>query len=338
MVLVLSHPDDPHAQQVISCLRASGHEVLLLNLSDLPERATLTMDYDGDAKPAIVYRRIGETPFDLGRVRSVWWRRPQPFDPASVSDGEIRLFANNEWNEAIQGLWQLLRARWMNPPLNDDAASRKVLQLRMAAVEGLQIPRTLITSDPDRARAFIESQGIERTVYKTFSCTHAIWRETRLLRAEDLEVLDSVRLAPVIFQEYIRAEADLRITIVGGKLFPAAIRFPPNDEPVDFRLNLGRARTEPTTLPPDVEARLLALMDRLGLVYGAVDMRRTSDGQHVFLEVNTAGEFLFIEDRTGQPIARAIANWLAGDPGLGVPLNGTHRDLDVSDLAVRNGV
>ena len=49
----------------------------------------------------------------------------------------------------------------------------------------------------------------------------------------------------------------------------------------------------------------------LGLVYGAIDLRRTPDNEYYFFEVNTAGEFLFIEDRTGLPIASAIADWLA---------------------------
>ena len=44
-------------------------------------------------------------------------------------------------------------------------------------------------------------------------------------------------------------------------------------------------------------------------------MRRTPQGEHVFLEVNTAGEFLFVEERTGQPISRAIADWLARPAG-----------------------
>ena len=45
---------------------------------------------------------------------------------------------------------------------------------------------------------------------------------------------------------------------------------------------------------------------------GAIDMRRTPDGEYYFFEVNTAGEFLFVEDRTNLPISRAIASWLAG--------------------------
>lgn len=60
---------------------------------------------------------------------------------------------------------------------------------------------------------------------------------------------------------------------------------------------------------------LLALMERLGLVYGAIDMRLTPDGRYVFLEINTAGQWLFIEQATGQAISDALAatlaNWAA---------------------------
>src|SRR4029450_8150883 len=137
-----------------------------------------------------------------------------------------------------------------------------------------------------------------------------MWRGTRLLGPGDMAHLDAVRLAPVIFQQFIPAESDLRITAVGGKLFPAAIRS--SDGLVDFRLSVGDAALSAEQLPVSLSEKLLALLKRLGLVYGAIDMRRTPDGEYYFFEVNTAGEFLFVEDRTGQPIARAIADWLAG--------------------------
>ena len=94
-------------------------------------------------------------------------------------------------------------------------------------------------------------------------------------------------------------------------MFAAAIHSQATDYQVDFRMSLGQAKVEPVSLPAEIEERLLQLMDRLGLVYGAVDMRRTPTGEHVFLEVNTAGEFLFVEERTGQPIARTLAALLA---------------------------
>lgn len=310
MILAVSHPDDPHAARVLELLRRAGHDALLFDLTDLPE-ATISFDYGNNGTPKLEYRRNGTT-VDLSQARSAWWRRPQAPKLHAVSgDPDVLAFVHNEWQEAINGLWQLLDARWMNPPAVDEVASRKALQLRVAHEVGLRTPRTLMTSDPDAARRFIAEEGVGRAIFKTFSCTHAVWRETRLVRAEELDLLDQVRLSPVIFQEYIRGDADLRVTIVNDRIFPAAIDSRGTDYEVDFRMSLGQAKTEACELPRQIEERLFALMDRLGLVYGAIDLRRTPEGEHVFLEVNTGGEFLFIEDRTGQPIAQAVADWLA---------------------------
>jgi len=310
VILVISHEQDPHAERVIRHLQTDGENLLLLNLSELPDRATLSIDYERSTMPRIDYVRASGESYALNTVTSVWWRRPQVPDLSSVVNPHVNLFTANEWNEAINGLWQLLDARWMNDPTRDDPASRKARQLRLAAEVGLKVPRTLITSDPQRARRFITEMGPERTIYKTFSCTHAIWRETRLLRSGDIAHLDAVRIAPVIFQQMIPADCDVRITAVGRKLFAASIRSVAHDGRVDFRTTVGEAAVSATDLPADLTDKLLALMERLGLVYGAIDVRRTPDGEYYFFEVNTAGEFLFIEDRTGQPIARAIADWL----------------------------
>lgn len=310
MIVVISSPSDPHAERVVATLRADGQEVLLLDLSDLPDRATLTIDYDGATAPRLRYSGPAG-PVDLSQAQSVWWRRPQAVELSAITDPDVVAFTYGEWQEAINGMWQLMDAPWMNPPARDEVAARKALQLRVAAELGLRVPRTLITSNPAEARAFIDREGVGRTIYKTFSCTHAIWRETRLVGPAELDELERVRLAPVIFQEFIPAGVDLRVTAVGGRLFPAAIDPTGTDYDVDFRMSLGQAQVAAAELPAEVEKRLLALMERLGLVYGAIDVRRTPDGEHVFLEVNTAGEFLFVEDRTGQPITRALADWLA---------------------------
>jgi glutathione synthase/RimK-type ligase-like ATP-grasp enzyme len=311
VILVISHERDPHAERVIRHLEADGQQVLLLNLGQLPDRAMLSIDYDRRGQPHIEYRRAGGSSYLLHDATAIWWRRPLVPDLSSVTDPQINLFTANEWNEAIHGVWQLLDARWMNHPTADDAASRKARQLRVAAEVGLRVPRTLITSDPDRARRFIDQLAPTPTIYKTFSCTHAIWRETRLLGSGDMAHLDAVRVAPVIFQEFIPAESDMRITAVGDTLFAAAIRSVARDGLIDFRMSVGDAALTAEPLPRHLTDRLRALLQRLELVYGAIDVRRTPDGEYYFFEVNTAGEFLFIEDRTGQPIARALADWLA---------------------------
>ena len=47
------------------------------------------------------------------------------------------------------------------------------------------------------------------------------------------------------------------------------------------------------------------------LEYGAIDMRLTPEGESIFLEVNPAGQFLYVEMATGMKIAAASAEHLA---------------------------
>lgn len=63
-------------------------------------------------------------------------------------------------------------------------------------------------------------------------------------------------------------------------------------------------------LPSDIESLLLKYMRTLGLEYGAIDMKLTDDGTYHFLEINTAGQFLFIEQQTQLPISDALAEHL----------------------------
>jgi hypothetical protein len=45
-------------------------------------------------------------------------------------------------------------------------------------------------------------------------------------------------------------------------------------------------------------------------------LRLTDDGRYVFLEVNPAGQFLYVENATGQPISAALAAHLAEGKSL----------------------
>lgn len=308
-IVVISHAQDRHAHAVMERLRARGVEPLLFDTSDFPDRATVSVDYSTAAPTVtLVHRDLGT--FELSSATSVWWRRPQVPSLAAITDPDAHGFAHGEWHEALNGLYHLMPAAWMNDPIRDDVASRKALQLVTARNLGFTIPRTLMTSDPDRARAFVAEIGVGRTIFKIFSATHKVWRETRLVDARDLEMLDSLRLAPAIFQEYVPARADLRVCIVGDRLFPMQIDTRGTSYEADFRLSLHEASTSRADLPRAVEERLVRLIQHYGLAYGAVDLRVREDGEIVFLEVNPAGEFLFLEANAGLPVTDAVADWL----------------------------
>ena len=57
----------------------------------------------------------------------------------------------------------------------------------------------------------------------------------------------------------------------------------------------------------------------LGLVFGAIDLRLGVDGRYYFLEVNPAGQFVYLELKTGLPLIAALASVLARGRSLVPP-------------------
>jgi glutathione synthase/RimK-type ligase-like ATP-grasp enzyme len=309
VILVISHPADDHAVGVLGALDHLGYPTVLLDTGRFPSEASLIQRFDGDRR---YYEwSTDRRSVDLSACRAGWWRRPQPFTLQSGISPDVMSFTYSECHEAVAGLWAALDLNWVNPPELDEVAHHKPYQLAAATKVGLPVPRTIITNDPDVARGFIDALGPERTVYKTFLASERCWRETRVVRPDELELLDSVRLAPVIFQEYVPAIADVRVTVVGERMFAAAITPAPGGYELDYRMDMDGASFEPTELPVETQEAIHALMQRLGLVFGAVDLRRTPDDRYVFLEVNPAGEWRFVEERTDQPITYAVAELLA---------------------------
>jgi hypothetical protein len=148
---------------------------------------SLSLRY-GDGRRAFALRGApvgGELALDA--CKAIWWRRPQtPAVSPLIGSASHRMFATNEIHEALTGLWYATEAFWINDPVRDQVAHRKVYQLRIAQEVGLPVPDTLITSDPQDAHRFIDGQADRPVVFKSFSALPEEWRETRLLGQEEL--------------------------------------------------------------------------------------------------------------------------------------------------------
>jgi len=308
-VLIISSLDDPHTRFVMEALTSKGIAVELLDLSEFPTQITLSMTFE-ECAHRFVLNRNGTGRLDLSTINAVWWRRPQPFGlPVTLTDPVHRRFALSEAATAFEGLYQALDAFWVNDPVRDRAAHHKPWQLALAQQIGLPIPITLMTNDPEVARDFWQRHE-GNVIYKQFRALPDAWRETRRLRTEETTLAENIKTTPVIFQLYVEAVADIRVTVIGDELFAASTDTRKGEYPVDFRMNLDLP-FEAHTLPSSVQDILLLLMRRLGLEYGAIDLRLTPDGQYIFLEINPAGQFLWIELATGQKISESLAAHLA---------------------------
>lgn len=113
-------------------------------------------------------------------------------------------------------------------------------------------------------------------------------------------------------QEYISKRVELRVTVVGSRVFAAEIHSQVNSSTKhDWRrYDLDRTPHMRHPLPPSVEACCVQLVQTLRLNFGAIDMIVTPSGEYVFLEINGNGQWGWIEDLTGLPIADAIVELL----------------------------
>jgi glutathione synthase/RimK-type ligase-like ATP-grasp enzyme len=320
-VLVVAPAADSHARAVLAELRRRRVRVASIDTARFPERASLALRLDGEARwrgtlrPNREYgRRAGARPpppraLAPEEIRTVWWRRPEPYHLHASLRGHRRDGAFCAADDALGAFWSALDARWVNDPARGDAAEHKPRQLALASRLGLAIPETLNTNDPAAARAFVAARPDGETIHKNVTSAPALLRHTAVARADDRALFASVRHLPLTFQERVRG-TDLRVTVVGDDLFAAEID-PGAADPIDVRATLPRARMRPVRLPSGVASRLRRFVRELGLVYATLDLRRRRDGEHVFLEVNPSGEWRYVERRTGQPITAAVADLLS---------------------------
>src|SRR6185503_1800678 len=141
--------------------------------------------------------------------------------------------------------------------------------------------------------------------HKTMTGMAARTLATRAWGDLDAERLPELELAPTIFQRRVDGTRELRITVVGERLFAAEF----STGLTDGRLDRAVSHTR-HDLPTAVARGLLSLLERLALSFAAVDMRIDARGEYQFLELNPAGVFLWIEVRTGMPISAAVADLL----------------------------
>jgi len=305
-------------------LEQRGAEVLRFDNDRFPSEAQVTFRQE-DGREQIRLRCDGQE-VSLEAGDAIWYRRarwaatlPQTLDP------RIRQGCILESEALLRGVMAAAPCFVMDPPDRVRARGHKPFQQRLARELGLATPRTLMTNDPQEAREFVAScpHGAIAKMLSSFAVLDDSGEEqvvfTTALRPEHMERLSGLRLAPMVFQEQVRKALELRITVIGSRMFVAAVDSQKQaGAEVDWR-ERGVALLSswtPYELPTAVERALGRYMERIGMQYSAIDMLVDPDGQHVFLEANPAGECFWLEHYAPHfPLTAAIADVLVGAPG-----------------------
>lgn len=328
-VLVVSTALDLATDAVVRALDAAGVRVTRCNTEEVPfqSRLTLTITPTCRIPPSIVLQRLGQDACpSLEDVSCVWYRRIRaPTRPADMDPG-VYEFCVRESRAALLG--SLLGAvssstAWMSHPSKVWEAEHKLYQLSVARQAGLTIPDTTVTNDPQEVRAAFQRHGGYLIAKPARSGYVEVGGEPRAIytsqvSVEHLDALGGIDSSPVIYQPLIRKRCDVRVTVVGDRVFVAEIDSQTNaDAHIDWRRTSDPALPHRAAeLPGEVTAGVHRLMRLLGLEFGALDFVRTPEDEYIFLEVNPNGQWLWLDLQLGFGVTEAVAQWLTTPPRM----------------------
>jgi MvdC family ATP-grasp ribosomal peptide maturase len=322
VVLLLTHSGDFFTvDRVAEALLRKGARPFRLNTDLFPLEIKLSARLTPDGLRHLI--RDGDATLDADQVRAVWARKFWTPKMDKSLDPKFHEMCIRESTATLYGFLDYFHSvRWINNPQRSMEAENKLRQLRVASEVGLIIPRTLTTNDPEQARDFFKELGgkMVAKLLRPLSVSmgaDSLFVYTNDVREEDLAEAEMLRHSPMVFQERISKAIELRIAYVEGVCFVGAIEASGSLRGrTDWRLagpdECPWIRAE---IPENIETRLRALMHRLGLVYGAIDMIKTPDEEYVFLEVNPSGEWGMLERDLSYSISEALAESLLKTTG-----------------------
>jgi hypothetical protein len=320
-ILIVSRLMDVHGLVVERALSEKGAVAKRWTLDDFSATGAATLSISNDRGVEVSVRQRDDVAFDAGAIGVVWHRRPTFPMPATESHPD-------DWNQIyqegaffVQSIWRSLAgAAWVNPQRARWEAKNKLEQLRAARGCGFLVPDTLYSNDPAAIRTFVRRLGAGKAIYKP----HRVFQwegdgagqlaQTAVIADIDDYSDACLHLCPGIYQGFIRKKHELRVTVMGQACLAAKIVGDAGSRAeVDWRqVPVAELGMEPATLEPAVRDACLALMRRLGLVFGCIDLIVDEDGGCWFLEVNEMGQFLWVEGRCPDlPLLDTFCSFLA---------------------------
>ena len=220
-------------------------------------------------------------------------------------DSPERHFCHNLL-DALTRWAEIAPARVVNRVAPMGSNFSKPFQAQLIRQHGFEVPETLITNDPQLVREFRAQHG--KIIYKSISGIRSI---VQTFSDDDLERLENIRWCPTQFQAFVEG-TNVRVHTIGNQVFPTAI----STDATDYRYakvqSGNHAELREVELSDELAEMCVSLAEGLGLAFAGIDLKITPDNRVFCFEVNPSPAFSYYEGNTGQPIARAVAGYLAG--------------------------
>ncbi|PCH69507.1 MAG: MvdC family ATP-grasp ribosomal peptide maturase [Bacteroidetes bacterium] len=317
MILLITHSEDFYNIDLVKgALTKLGYDSMRINSDDFPMKWSLSESLGLNGKVITIF--IADQKISLSDVQGVWLRK---YWSPKISDEIDEQYKDGCFRES-KAVMDILINQLQNVPMIDPIeriinGENKFLQLELAQKHDIDIPNTLITNNPEELKEFYNNSSTELVAKMLTPLTVSMdgssaFVFTSKLTEEMLNDADLLRDCPMVFQELIEKEYELRVIYVSGNFYLGKIDASKTAAgKVDWRQSKpGEVQWENGELPGELKDKICNLMNDLGLVYGALDIIKAKDGRYVFLEVNPCGEWGMLQKELDLPIAEAIAKAL----------------------------
>jgi hypothetical protein len=323
MIFIITNKEDVHPTPVIEYLNERNYPVFRLNTE------ALLTDYQFgwwcNADGTDFYVKNIRTGMELygHEITTVWERRPMlPSELSFTNREEINKHNLQEAAGFLSFLLYDVGDRYsIGHHLYDRSAASKMLQLKVAKELGMQVPATCFSNRKQEIVSF--AQNYENVILKSIENDN-VWLDDEYEYVFYAQKVKSALLndqpeeaysQTVSFvQAYIEKMFELRITVVGDKVFACKIDSQCMEEDkgkVDWRQGYDYGlKHETFSLPDSVGDFCRSFLNKMHLRFGCFDFIVTPQNEYVFLECNPNGQWLWIERQTGMKISTAIAECL----------------------------
>lgn len=299
MILVLGTAEDRHAAAIYNKIVARGTRVAYFDARLYPRDMTVTFDGALPMSGTIRYRD-GRAAIDLSAVNCIYCRHWD--DLIHAVDGSQDEVELRETEASLGSLFRGLECNWINPIDALKNSRYRIHQLQKIRTQGIRVPEIIVSNDFRRVQAFF-SMTEEQLLYRPSGWNNSSWN---LGQIDDIgRHISDLPGTPVEYQENIQGD-EVRAYVIGDSVFAGVVE----SEASDFTGTLGGDYVRPVELPQEAKRTCLRAAAALELVFCAIDMRITPEGEFAVIDVEANPLFMHFEQTTRLPISDRLVELL----------------------------
>ena len=315
MILIISDKNDVHTIKVESFLKKETANYIRFDIDVESLKSTLVNYNENDWE---IQCQNGV--FKTSEINAIWNRRTYVellLDEIDNNEVSFKIW-KGEWNKTLLGIYSSLESKkWLNFYRDSYYAENKYRQNTIANKIGLKTPSFVCSNEKQFLKESF-SKGNEKVIkfmnQDFYKIDEGIFKGIYVnkINSNDLDKFQDVGENPIILQDYISKSYEVRYTVVGEQHFVCKIDSQLSKiANIDWRrYDLANTPHSIINPPEKIKEKVIEFMAEFNLNYGAIDFIVSKDEEWFFLELNSMGQFLWIEDLTGLEISHQIAKWL----------------------------